>query len=87
MMDAVDQVRRDEIRAKGKEHKELMKDTRYIWLKNPWNLTDNQKSRLLSLEKFNLKINRAYLLKEAFRIFWSYQRRRWTEKYLKKWFS
>jgi transposase len=86
LMDAVDQVRRQEIRDKGKEYKELIKDTRYIWLKNPWNLTDNQKSRLSSLEKLNLKINRAYLLKEAFRIFWSYQKRRWAEKYLKKWF-
>ena len=33
--EAVDQVRRDEIREKGKEHKELVKDTRYIGLKNP----------------------------------------------------
>ena len=32
---AVDQVRRDEIREKGKAHKELVAKTRYIWLKNP----------------------------------------------------
>lgn len=64
---AVDQVRRDEIRDKGKAHKALMARTRYIWLKNPWNLTENQKIRLSELEQLNLKINRAYLLKEAFR--------------------
>jgi transposase len=64
LMEAVDQVRRDEIREKGKEHKELMKDSRYIWLKNPWNLTPKQRTRLSSLEHLNLKINRAYLLKE-----------------------
>jgi len=86
LMNAVDQVRRDEIQEKGKEHKELMKHTRYIWLKNPWNLTDNQKSRLSALEQLNLKINRAYLLKEAFRNFWSYSSPGWAEKYLKKWF-
>ena len=63
-----------------------MKNSRYIWLKNPWNLTSKQQSRLGTLEKLNLKINRAYLLKEAFRQFWSYQRRGWAEKYLKKWF-
>ncbi|MCC7411183.1 MAG: ISL3 family transposase [Gammaproteobacteria bacterium] len=40
LMDAVDQVRRDEIREKGKAHKDLMHRTRYIWLKNPWNLTE-----------------------------------------------
>jgi len=86
LMNAVDQVRRDEIQEKGKEHKELMKHTRYIWLKNPWNLTDKQKSRLSALEQLNLKINRAYLLKEAFRNFWSYSKPGWAEKYLKKWF-
>lgn len=86
LMNAVDQVRRDEIQEKGKEHKELMKHTRYIWLKNPWNLTDKQKSRLSALEQLNLKINRAYLLKEAFRNFWSYSKPGWAEKYLNKWF-
>ncbi len=86
LMEAVDQVRREEINSKGKEHKELMKNTRYIWLKNPWNLTDNQRLTLGNLEKLNLKINRAYLIKEAFRIFWSYRRMGWAAKYLKKWF-
>jgi hypothetical protein len=30
LIDAVDQVRREEIREKGKEHKELIKRTRYL---------------------------------------------------------
>lgn len=66
LMEAVDQAQRDEIREKGKEHKELVSGTRSIWLKNPWNLTDKQKARLSSLEKLNLKVNWAYLLKESF---------------------
>jgi transposase len=86
LMDAVDQVRRDEIREKGKSHKELVKHTRYIWLKNPWNLTDHQQGRLSSLERLNLKINRAYLLKEAFRHLWSYRTMGWAARFLKKWF-
>jgi len=83
---AVDQVRRDEIREKGQAHKQLLAKTRYIWLKNPWNLTDKQRVRLLELEQLNLKINRAYLLKEAFREFWGYTRPRWARRYLDKWF-
>lgn len=86
LMDAVDQVRRDEVHEKGKQHKELIKRTRYLWLKNPWNLTDKQKARLGALEKLNLKINRAYLLKEAFRDFWSYSKPAWAAKYMQKWF-
>ena len=85
-MEAVDQVRRNEIHEKGKEHKDLMKSSRYIWLKNPWNLTPKQRARLSSLEKMNLKINRAYLLKEQFRNFWSYKTKTWAQKYLKQWF-
>ena len=83
---AVDQVRRDEIREKGKDHKTLMAKTRYIWLKNPWNLSDNQRRRLSELEKLNLKINRAYLLKEAFRGFWSCINASTAERHLDRWF-
>jgi transposase len=86
LMNAVDQVRRDEVTEKGKEHKQLITHSRYIWLKNPWNLTDKQKAKLSSLEKLNLKINRAYLLKESFRNLWSYKTVGWATKYLKQWF-
>jgi transposase len=86
LMEAVDQVRRDEIREKGPEHKALMYRTRFLWLKNPWNLTEGQAFRLGELERLNLKINRAYLLKELFRYFWDYRRAGWAKKYLKKWF-
>ena len=86
LMEAVDQVRRDEIREKGLAHKALMYKTRFIWLKNPWNLTDAQAFRLGELERLNLKINRAYLLKELFRDFWDYRRGGWAKRYLKKWF-
>lgn len=67
---AVDQVCRDEIREKGKAHKALMARTRYLWLKTPWNLTEKQQLRLSELEN----LNRAYLLKEVFRVFWDYSR-------------
>jgi len=86
LMEAVDEVRRQEINEKGKEHRDLVAKTRYLWLKNPWNLTDRQKNRLGVLEKLNLKISRAYLLKEAFRRFWDYRLLPWAEKYLRKWF-
>ena len=74
LMQAVDQVRRDEIREKGPAQKALMHKTRFIWLKNPWNLTEAQHRRLGELEHLNLKINRAYLLKELFTYFWAYRR-------------
>ena len=40
--------------------------------------------RLGELERLNLKINRAYLLKELFRYFWDYHRAGWAKKYRKQ---
>jgi transposase len=86
LMEAVDTVRKEEARELRAEDPELLKKTRYIWLKNPWNLTEYQSVRLSDLEQLNLKINRAYLLKEVFRKFWSYTYRACAEKYLNRWF-
>ena len=79
---AVDDVRRQEARELKRSNPELLKRTRYIWLKNPENLTDKQRARLGYLEKLNLKINRAYLLKESFRELWNYKRKGWAKRFL-----
>jgi len=86
LLNAVDQVRREEAKTLKSENLDLLSKTRYIWLKNPWNLTDTQKTRLSDLERLNLKINRAYLLKEAFRGFWSYTYQACAKRYLDQWF-
>jgi transposase len=82
LMDAGDTVRKEESQQLQAEDPDLLKKTRYIWLKNPWNLTEKQRVRLSDLEKLNLKINRAYLLKEAFRKLWDYMYPGWAGKYL-----
>ena len=86
LLEAVDKVRRIEIKAIGGVDAEALKGTRYIWLKNPWNLTDRQEARLTDLLKSNLRIVKAYLLKELFRKLWDYTRRAWAANYLKRWF-
>lgn len=65
---AIGDVRREEARKLKEEgREEILSKTRYIFLENPENLTDNQRLRLSDLEKLNLKINRARVLREAFR--------------------
>jgi transposase len=86
LMRAVDQVRVEEARSLKEKNPELLKRTRYLWLKNPWNLTPKQKARLGHLEKLNLRTNRAYLLKETFREFWEYKEKGWAKRFLKQWF-
>jgi transposase len=87
LTEAVDKVRRQEVNNKSAEHKDVLVGTRYIWLKNPWNLTDKQKSSLSFLETLNLNIHRAYLLKESFRDFWQSDSRETAVKFLGQWFT
>lgn len=66
VQDAVDEVRRDEVRAAAsdEERKEL-KGTRWSLLKSFWNLSLFDSSRLVLLQRDNKRLYRAYLLKEA----------------------
>jgi len=84
---AIDTVRKEEVREKETTNPEVLAGTKYIWLKNPENLTDKQQARLGDLEKLNLKINRAYLLKEAFKRFWDYSYPACAEKFIGDWCS
>lgn len=59
---AVDQVRRREVKKQ-----EELKRTRYIWLKNPGNLTENQKEKFQQIVERNFEVSRAWKLKESFR--------------------
>lgn len=82
----MDQVRKEETHELKKTNPELLKRTRYLWLKNPENLTDKQRARLGYLERLNLRTNRAYLLKECFREFWEDTSKGWAKKFLNQWF-
>jgi len=63
----------------------VLKHTKYCFLKNPENLTDNQRLKLDDVLQYDLKSVRAYLLKESFQHFWTYDSPYWAEWYLKKW--
>ena len=83
---AIDEVRASETRSlvsKGKEV--VLKHSRWALLKNPENLTDNQKIKLKDLLFCNLKTIRAYLLKEDFKNFWEYSSATWAGKFLDAW--
>lgn len=47
--DAVDNTRKRELRSKDSAKAKDLKESRYIWLKNPDNLTDKQRTRLSQL--------------------------------------
>ena len=59
--EALDAVRRSEQKLNP-----LLKGSRYIWLKNPNNLTANQTKDLKTLSKENKKLSKAYQMKLTF---------------------
>lgn len=64
--DAVDEVRRAEVRErKGTEEGKVLKRTRFLLHKRPWNLTDLEHQKLAELKRINSPIYRACLMKEA----------------------
>jgi transposase len=83
---AVDEVRAQESRAmKAKGMSPVLKHSRWAVLKNPWNLTVTQATKLADLAKGNLKTFRSYLLKEEFQYFWTYSSPLWAARFMDTW--
>ena len=83
--EAVDATRRLLWRQLASKEKVAVKGTRWLLLKNPWNLTNDQKERLSTLVRWNTPLVRAWYLKEAFQLFWQYKQPKRAEEYLAKW--
>lgn len=80
MNQALDEVRRGE-----QARNERLRNSRYVWLKNPENLTKTQRYILDSLTPMNLKTARAYQIRLTLREFWE-QPIELAELFLKKWY-
>lgn len=67
---ALDETRREQwqkLKRNGDEHDaQHLKHTRFALLKNPWNLSLDEKQKLADVQKNNTGLYRAYLLKESF---------------------
>ena len=84
---AIDKIRASEVRQLARDgyDDEVLKRTKYCFLKNEDNLTDAQRTKLADVLQYDLKSVRAYLLKESFQLFWNYKSPYWAEWYLNKW--
>ena len=63
--EALDEVRRAEVREAFGEEASFIKKARWALLKNPWNLTRKQGQKLREIQQNNRRLYRAYLLKES----------------------
>jgi transposase len=81
--EAVDKVRREE-----SSRSNILKGTRYIWLKNYNNLTKKQKEQLseITMSKMNIKTVRAYNIKKSFQDIYKANSKEEFITYLNKWY-
>src|SRR3982074_3170756 len=86
MNKALDEVRAAESRKMAQEgYEPLLKKSRWCVLKRKEHLTAHQQVRLRDLLRYNLQTVRAYLLKEDFQQFWTYNSPTWAGLFLDFW--
>jgi transposase len=84
---ALDQVRAQETRELRQQGlRPVLTHGRWCLLKRPQHLTPAQQTKLADLLRCNLRTVRAYLLKEDFEFFWSYQGVLWARRFLRGWY-
>lgn len=84
--EAVDRVRKQESRKLSEEGNNLLKGTKFIWLRNPENWSQEQKSDFEALRSEALEVSRAWAIRQSFNGLWSYRYRKAAESYFKRWY-
>ena len=83
---AIDRIRAEEMRELKKQGRQAtLTNSRWLFLKRPENLSENQHEKLSELLRLNLRIVRAYLLKEGLQRFWTFVSPRWAGAFLDSW--
>ena len=85
--EAVDQVRREEHSELQGQGDDILKDTRFLWLYSEENVPDRSRPTLEALKALNLKVGRAWAIKESLRDLWSYTRPGWARHFFEAWFG
>jgi transposase len=61
--------------------------TRQLWLYNPQHFSAEQRDEFSELKDQQLKVARAWAMKELFSKFWDYQEEGWARRFFKGWFG
>jgi transposase len=83
---AVDKVRKMEHRWLARGGDTRLTGTKYLWLRRPSELTTDQRRTFRLLLGSDLKVGRAWALKERFRHFWDFTYRGAAERFFARWF-
>lgn len=85
--DVIGRVRLDEAsRCETQEERKIMKKTKFILVKNPRNLTDDEPARLRQLLRANRRLFTVYVLGDALKKLWDYKYPRAALKWFEGWY-
>lgn len=84
--EAVDKVRKSEHKGLKKEGEETLKGTKYLWLTNPRNWSDEQKRQFKELKSKGLQVGRAWAIKELFSDLRDYSYEKSARHFFKRWY-
>lgn len=84
--EAVDRVRRREHQALKQTGDDRLTGTKYLWLMRPTAMTTEQRATSRMLQHTDLKVARAWTLKERFRQFWEYVYPGAAQTFFTRWF-
>jgi len=87
LVQAVDNVHKQEHRELKREGLGVLAVTKYLWLYSQENLPPEKRSLFYWLKKKRLKTARAWAIKESFRELWDYQSLGWAAKHFKSWYA
>jgi transposase len=84
---AVDRVRKQEHRTlRGTDGASVLSGSKYLWLYSQERLPQKHAARFADLQALNLKVGRAWAIKEALRTLWSYTDSTEARRFFQRWF-
>jgi transposase len=84
--DALDEVRRAEVNGlTDREERRALKHSRFALQKNPWNLDAVESNKIAEVQRTNRRLYRAYLLKGALAVIFSYRQPHLARAKLLQW--
>ena len=86
VLDAVDSVRKQEHKALLKAGDERLSRSKYLWLTNPQNMTEQARTQFAQLQSAELKTARAWAIKEALRTLWEHPCEASARVFWKRWY-
>jgi len=83
---AVDKVRKQEHKALMARQDDTLKGTLHVWRYARENLPEKYRATLAWLRSLNLKVGRAWAIKESLRALWDYTSLGWAKRFFATWF-